>query len=97
MSPVLIKPAGRMADTSSSYRVSSPPTSRICKPARDGHLAEQQLVDFLEQLLRIVTLKKNLQALENLSIDPRGLFTSVKPARLPKLRAFLEKRLPREL
>ena len=64
---------------------------------RDGRLEERQLLDFLEQLLRIVTLKKNLQALGNLSIDPRELFASLKPQRLPKLRAFLEKRLPRRL
>lgn len=63
--------------------------------ARDGHLEERQLLDFLEHLLRIVTLKKNRHALSNLSIDPLELFASLKPERLPKLRAFLEKWLPR--
>jgi hypothetical protein len=48
-------------------------------------------------LLAVVTTAKAKKVLETLKIDPAGLFAGLGDQKLPKLAAFLEKRLPRVL
>lgn len=62
-----------------------------------GGMPERQLIDYLERLLGVVTTAKAKKVLENLKIDPAGLFAGLGDQKLPKLAAFLEKRLPRAL
>lgn len=56
---------------------------------------ERKLLDFLEHLLAVVTSANSRKVWGNLKIEPREFFTGLKPNGLPKLAAFLEKRLPR--
>jgi hypothetical protein len=58
---------------------------------------ERTLVESLERLLRIVTSAKGKKVFARLGIDPRLLFDNLDSDELPKLRAFLEKRLPRAI
>ena len=67
------------------------------KSARAGKLDERKLIGFLEQLLTVLTLIKYQRTLADLAIDPRSMFAALKPEELPRLQAFLEKRLPRAL
>jgi len=62
-----------------------------------GRVDERKFLEYLERLLAIVTGAKGRKALGDLRLDPRGLFTGLGDRRLPKLQAFLEKRLPRKL
>jgi hypothetical protein len=48
-------------------------------------------------LLIVVTTKNGRKVLVDLKIDIGGLFAGLSPDQLPKLSAFLEKRLPRML
>jgi hypothetical protein len=65
--------------------------------AVDGQLEERRLIEFLEELVKIVTSTAGRKACADLRLDPRALFAELQPNRLPKLKAFLEKRLPRVL
>lgn len=62
-----------------------------------GGLDERQLIEFLERLLAAVTSPPGRKACADLRFTPLDLFAELKSAGLPKLRAFLERRLPRVL
>jgi hypothetical protein len=63
----------------------------------DRRMEERKLIQFLEQLLAVITTRNGLAAFANLRIDAGALFAGLNPDKLPKLRAFLEKRLPQTL
>lgn len=65
--------------------------------AAGGRLDERMLIKLLEQLLKIILSTHGRKASADLDIDPQSFFTGLNPAGLPKLQAFLEKRLPRAL
>jgi hypothetical protein len=65
--------------------------------AVDGRMEERKLLHFLDQLLAVLTTKNGRKVFAELKIDAGKLFASLNPDRLPKLKAFLEKRLPRML
>jgi hypothetical protein len=67
------------------------------KAAVEGRLEESKLIEFLERILSVVTTEKALKVFKNLSIDAQKIFNGLRSEKLPKLRAFLEKRLPRKL
>ena len=66
----------------------------LSKAAAEGRMTERALIILLERLLAIVTDGKGRRILDRLELEPRALFAGLKPGRLQKLRAFLEKRLP---
>lgn len=53
------------------------------------------MIELLERLVAVVTAKKAKAVFEQLSLDASQLFAGLGQAKLPKLRSFLEKRLPR--
>jgi hypothetical protein len=65
--------------------------------ASAGRMDERKLLDFLEQLLVVVTSANGRKACADLKIEPRDFFAGLKAEGLPKLAAFLDKRLPRRL
>ena len=65
--------------------------------AADGGMDERKLIEFLEKLLAVATSPHGRKAFADLSLAPRDFFAALKPDGLPKLQAFLEKRLPRVL
>ena len=67
------------------------------KSANEGRMEERKLVDFLERLLAIVTDKNGWKAFKQLNIETRALFAGLENSPLPKVRAFMEKRLPQAL
>jgi hypothetical protein len=63
-----------------------------------GRLEERKLIELLERLLAVVTAKKAKAVFEQLSIDASHLFAGLgDQTKLPRLRAFVEKRLPRAI
>jgi hypothetical protein len=67
------------------------------KAAAEGRMDERKLIAFLERLLAIVTTKGSRKVLRALKVDAREFFIGLDAKKLPRLRAFLEKRLPRAL
>ena len=67
------------------------------RAAGAGGLPERQLIGYLERLLGVVTAAKARQVLRSLQVDPAGWFSGLGDPKLPRLAAFLEKRLPRAL
>lgn len=65
--------------------------------AAEGRLDERKLIDFLEQLLGVITTKSAARIFAQLRLDSRGLFEGLGHETLPKLHTFLTKRLPRVL
>lgn len=65
--------------------------------AAKSAMDERKLIELLEQLLRVVTSALGRKACTDLRLAPRELFAGVTSEGLPKVRAFLEKRLPRLL
>ena len=65
--------------------------------AAAGRMDERKLLDLLEHLLAVVTSAHGRKACKHLKVNPREFFALLKPDGLPKLRVFLEKRLPRKL
>lgn len=63
--------------------------------AAGGRLDERELIGFLERLLAVITTAKARRVLGGLSINTRALFADLDPEGLPKLKAFLRKRLAR--
>jgi hypothetical protein len=61
----------------------------------EGRTAERKLIEFLERLVAVVTTEKARIVLNGLTLDSRALFAGLGHKELPKLQAFLEKRLPR--
>jgi hypothetical protein len=62
----------------------------------DG-MPERQLIGYLKRLLGVVTTAKAKKVLVGLKIDPARWFAGLGDEKLPKLAAFLEKRLPRAM
>ena len=67
------------------------------KAATEGRMEERKLIDFLERLVAVVKSDQGRKVFAQLQIVPHGLFAGLKTEKLPKLKAFLEKRLPRAL
>jgi hypothetical protein len=65
--------------------------------AATGKLDQRKLIEFLEKLLSVATSPHGRKACADLQINARDFFADLKPDGLPKLQAFLEKRLPRVL
>lgn len=65
--------------------------------AAGGRLDERKLIDFLEQSLKVILSAHGREACTELAIEPRSFFAGLDPAGLPRLRSFLEKRLPHAL
>jgi hypothetical protein len=65
--------------------------------AAAARMEERKLVEFLEQLLTVLTTRPNRKVLGELGIDARSLYGKLDGEGLPKVIAFLEKRLPRSL
>jgi hypothetical protein len=61
----------------------------------EGRMEERKLLAFLERLLAVATAPSSRKALRELKVDPRELFAGLDAQQSPKLRAFLERRLPR--
>ncbi len=64
------------------------------RAALADHHDERRLIDALERLLRVIGSALGKKVLARLGIDRRALFDGLGSGELPKLRAFLEKRLP---
>jgi len=60
-------------------------------------MTERQFIDYLERLLGIVTAVKAKKVFASLKIDATKLFDGLGHKQLPKLVAFLKKRLPQAL
>lgn len=59
-------------------------------------LPERRLIELLERLLKIVSTPKARKVLASLSLDARPpLFSALGHEKLPKLQAFLDRRLSR--
>jgi hypothetical protein len=67
------------------------------RAAAAGGLPERQLIGYLERLLGVVTAAKARRVLRGLHVEPAGWFRGLWDPKLPRLAAFLEKRLPRAL
>ena len=67
------------------------------KAVIEGRMEERKLIEFLERLLAVVTAVKAWKAFKELKLDARQLFAGLGHKKLPKLRAFAERRLPRVL
>lgn len=67
------------------------------RAAAAGRLEERRLLALLERLLATVTRPPAPRVLAELRIERRPLFAGLDATGLPKLAAFLEKRLPRAL
>jgi len=67
------------------------------RAAVEGRMEERKLLHFLDRLLVVVAAKNGRKVFAELKIDAGKLFADLNPGKLPKLKAFLEKRLPRML
>lgn len=65
--------------------------------AAGARVEERKLIQFLERLLAVATSRAARKVLDGLALDPKQLFEGLGDARLPKLNAFVAKRLPRAL
>ncbi len=63
--------------------------------AISGRIAERKLLDSVEQLVAVVTDQTAERILRELKLKPAGFFSELSGERLPKLKGFLDKRLPR--
>jgi len=61
----------------------------------ESRMEERKLIEFLEQLLAVLTATPNRKVLGELGIDARSPYGTLDGKGLPKVMAFLEKRLPR--
>ena len=61
--------------------------------AKEGRMNERKLIDFLERLLAVITTKKATAVLRQLRLDIFSFFAELGDPKLPKLQAFLGKRL----
>ena len=64
--------------------------------AKEGRMSERKLIDFLERLLAVITTKKVTTVLRQLRLDTFSFFAELGDPQLPKLQAFLGKRLQRK-
>ncbi len=65
--------------------------------AADERISERTMIDLLERLLAVVTTAKAKKVFASMRFEPTELFATLGHKKLPKLRAFLEKRVPRSL
>lgn len=63
----------------------------------DSRIDERRLIEALEQLLRVLTSARGRKVFTFLEIERRPLFDDLEDQALPKVRAFLDQRLPRAL
>jgi hypothetical protein len=69
----------------------------LCQSAAESRMTERKLIVYMERLLTVVTSPAGQKALSGLKIDPRSLYSGLDSNELPKLSAFLRKRLPHTL
>ena len=62
----------------------------------EGRMSERKFIEFLERLLAVVTTDTATKVLRQLQLGPRVLFSGIGHEKLPKVQAFIEKRLPRQ-
>lgn len=65
--------------------------------AVDEHMSERTLINLLERLLAVVTTAKAKKVFAPMQFEPVELFATLGHKKLSKLKAFLEKRVPRRL
>lgn len=65
----------------------------MCDAARAGKIEERSLIRCLEATLKTVQSRKGIRVLREAGLSPRGLFARLDPESLPKVAAFVEKRL----
>jgi hypothetical protein len=65
--------------------------------AAGARMEERKLIEFLEQLLAILTAGRNRKVLSELGIDAGQLYGTLNSEGLPKVRAFINKSLLRSL
>jgi hypothetical protein len=66
------------------------------KAVVEERMEERKLIDFLERLLAVVTSERAQKVLKGLKLDARQFFAGLGQAKLLRLRAFIENRLPRK-
>jgi hypothetical protein len=62
-----------------------------------GRITEREMIDLLENLLKIITTTKAVKLFEKLNISGLKFFSQLKPDLQSKLHSFITKRLPRIL
>ncbi|MBA4136607.1 MAG: hypothetical protein C0518_04750 [Opitutus sp.] len=67
----------------------------LCESAGAKRMEERKVIDLLERLLAVVISRHGRKAWAQLQIAPKDFFRSLPHADLPKVRVFLENRLPR--
>jgi hypothetical protein len=67
------------------------------KAVIEGRMEERKLIEFLERLLAVITADKARTVFKTLQLDARSLFNGLGREKLPKIRRFIDKRLPRKL
>ena len=65
------------------------------KAVVEGRMEERKLIEFLERLLAVVTTEKARKVLQELGLGIRQFFAGFEYENLPRLRSFIEKRVPR--
>jgi hypothetical protein len=63
--------------------------------AANERMPERTMIDLLERLLAVATTAKAKKVFASMRFEPAELFATLGHKKLPKLRAFLEKRVPR--
>lgn len=67
----------------------------MCDAVRVGQIKERTLIDCLEAALKTVQSRNGRKVLQEAGLSSRGLFVELDPRSLPKVTAFVEKRLVR--
>ncbi len=69
--------------------------ANLCESASAKRMEECKVIELLERLRAVVTSRTGRKAWPQLQIAPKEFFLGLPHAGLPKVQAFLEKRLPR--
>jgi hypothetical protein len=75
------------------YRVLPNYWQEMCEAARTGKIKERSLIRCLEATLKIIQSRKGKKVLQEAGLPSRGLFAGLYPTSMPKVAAFVEKRL----
>jgi hypothetical protein len=67
------------------------------KAVLEGRMDERKLIEFLERLLAIITTEKARKVFKDLHLDARALFVGLGHEKLPKIKGFIDERLPRAI
>ena len=67
------------------------------KAVVEGRMEERKLIEFLERLLAVMTANKARTVFKDLELNARAFFEGLGHEKLPKLQAFIDKRMPRKL